>query len=73
MGSTPVMLAAENGHKDVVSILAQKGANLDIIDNVSFHVHTLSENSCITDDKNNVTPFPKDCHYFFFYYNYDKC
>ena len=62
MGSTPVMLAAENGHKDVVFILAEKGANLDLIDNVSFHVHTLYENSCITVNKNNVTPFPKDSH-----------
>ena len=36
MGSTPVMLAAMNGHKDVVLILAQKGANLDLINNVRF-------------------------------------
>ena len=37
------MLAAENGHKDVVLILAQKGADLHIIDNVSVHVHMLYE------------------------------
>ena len=29
------MLAAENGHKDVVFILTQKGANLDLVDEVS--------------------------------------
>ena len=44
------MLAAENGHKDVVLILAQKGANLDLIDNVSVCVHMLYEIGCITDD-----------------------
>ena len=32
------MLAAENGHKDVVLILAQKGANLDLVNRVSVHV-----------------------------------
>ena len=56
------MLAAENGHKDVVLLLAQKGANLDLIDNVSVQVHMLYENVCITDDRNNLTPFPKDSH-----------
>ena len=30
------MLAAENGHKDVVLILTQRGANLDLINAVSF-------------------------------------
>ena len=72
MGSTPVMLAAENGHKDVVFILVQKGANLDLIDNVSFYVHTLYENSCITDNKNNVHLSLRTA-ISFFYYNYNKC
>ena len=31
---TAVMLAAENGHKDVDFILAQKGAKLDLVDKV---------------------------------------
>ena len=31
------MLAAENGHKDVVLILTQKGANLDLVNKVSVH------------------------------------
>ena len=44
------MLAAKNGHKDVVLILAQKGANLNLVDKVSVHVHTLYEKNCITED-----------------------
>ena len=35
------MLAAENGHKDVVLILTQRGANLDLVDAVSVHVDML--------------------------------
>ena len=42
------MLAAKNEHKDVVLILAQKGANLDLVNRVSVHVHMLYEKSCIT-------------------------
>ena len=49
------MLAAKNGHKDVVLILAQKGANLNLFDRVSIHVHMLYEKNCITED---VSPFP---------------
>ena len=44
------MLAAKNGHKDVVFILTQKGANLNLVDNVSVHVHMLYEKNCITED-----------------------
>ena len=29
------MLAAKNGHKDVILILTQRGANLDLVDAVS--------------------------------------
>ena len=35
------MLAATNGHKDVVLILIQRGANLDLVNAVSVHVHML--------------------------------
>ena len=35
------MLAADNGHKDVISILIQRGANLNVIDSVSLYVHML--------------------------------
>ena len=35
------MLAARNGHKDVILTLLQRGANLDLIDSVSVHVHLL--------------------------------
>ena len=35
------MLAAMRGHKDIVLILAQKGANLDIVNEVSVHIHML--------------------------------
>ena len=45
------MLAAENGHKDIVLILTQKGANLDLFDNVSVHVHMLYETVRITEEK----------------------
>ena len=43
------MLAAKNGHKDVVLVLTQKGANLDLIDRVSVHVHMLYEKISITE------------------------
>ena len=43
------MLAAENGHKDVVLILIQKGANLHLVNKVSVHVHLLYEKVSITD------------------------
>ena len=48
------MLATKNGHKDVVLILAQKGANLDFVNRVSVHVHMLYEKSCIIEDKIEV-------------------
>ena len=36
------MLAAKKGHKDVVLILTQKGANLDLVNKVSVYVPTTS-------------------------------
>ena len=48
------MLATKNGHKDIVLILAQKGANLDLVNRVSVHVHMLYEKSCIIKDKIEV-------------------
>ena len=35
------MLAARNGHKDVLLTLIQRGANLDLVDTVSVHLHML--------------------------------
>ena len=35
------MLAAKNGHKDVILTIIQRGANLDFVDGVSVHVHVL--------------------------------
>ena len=35
------MLAARNGHKDVLLTLIQRGANLDLVDTVSVHLHIL--------------------------------
>ena len=35
------MLAASKGHKDVILILIQRGANLDSVDAVSVDVHML--------------------------------
>ena len=34
------MLAAKKGHKDVVMILTQKGANLELVSRVSIYVHS---------------------------------
>ena len=34
------MLAAKMGYKDVVLILTQKGANLNLVDRVSVYVRT---------------------------------
>ena len=42
------MLAAKNGHKDVVLILTQEGADLNLVNNVSVHVHMLYDNCCIS-------------------------
>ena len=50
-GTTPVILAAERGHKDIVLILTQKGANLDLVNAVSVHVCMLYNKPCITEDK----------------------
>ena len=35
------MLAARNGHKDVILTLIQRGAHLDLVDIVSVCVHLL--------------------------------
>ena len=35
------MLAAKNRHKDVALILIWRGANLELVDAVSFHVYIL--------------------------------
>ena len=45
------MLAVKNGHKDVVLILTQKGANLNLVNEVSVHVHVLYDKSCISEVK----------------------
>ena len=45
------MLAAKNGHKDVVLILTQKGANLDVVNEVSVNVHMLCDRGSISKDK----------------------
>ena len=43
------MLAAKNGHKDVVFILTEKRANLNLVDKVSVHLHALYKKSCIAE------------------------
>ena len=46
------MLAANNGHNNVVLILTQKGANLNLVNKVSVHVvHVLYDKSCISEVK----------------------
>ena len=45
------MLAAKNGHKDVVLILTQKLANLNLVNTVSVYVDMLYDKSCIIEVK----------------------
>ena len=45
------MLAAKKGYKDVVLILTQTGANLDLVNEVSVNLHMLYNKPCITEDK----------------------
>ena len=45
------MLAAKKGYKDVVLILTKKGANLDLVNEVSVNVRMLYGKLCITEDK----------------------
>ena len=45
------MLAAKNGHKYVVLILAQRGANLDLVNEVRVDVHRLYYKTYITQAK----------------------
>ena len=47
------MLAVKNGHKDVVEILTKNRANIDVVNNVSVHVHMLYDKSCISEFKRN--------------------
>ena len=44
------MLSANKRHKDVVLMLAQKGANLNLVDKVSVYVYVLYQKRCITKD-----------------------
>ena len=44
------MLAVKNGHKDVVFILTEKGANLNLVNKVSVYVHILYWKNCINED-----------------------
>ena len=48
------MLAVMNGHKDVVLLLLQKGANLEHVNNVSVHILILFHKLCITEVKKQV-------------------
>ena len=61
------MLAAEEGHKDVVLILTQKGANLDVVNKVSVHVHMLYEKGIVTEEKLQILFLEEN--YWLFYYN----
>ena len=44
------MLAVKKRHKDVVFFLTEKGANLNLVNKVSVHVHMLYQKSYITED-----------------------
>ena len=45
------MLAAENGQRDVVLTLTQKGADLDIVNEVSVNVNMFYDRDSIIKDK----------------------
>ena len=45
------MLAVENGHKDVVLTLTQKGADLDVVNEVNVNVNMLYDRGSISKDK----------------------
>ena len=45
------MLAAENGHKDIVLTLTQKGADLDVVNKVSVNVNMLYDRGSISKNK----------------------
>ena len=57
------MLAVMNGHKDVVLLLMQKGANPDHVNNVSVNILILYLKVCITVNKKAICLSLKDCHY----------
>ena len=61
------MLAAENGHKDVVLFLTQKGANLNLVNEVSVHVYMLYEKVSITEERLLIL-FPQRQVFDFFYH-----
>ena len=50
-GSTPVMLAVMKEHKDVVILLIEKGANLELFNTVSVCILILYHKQCITENK----------------------
>ena len=50
-GTTPVMLAVIKGHKGVVLLLIQKGANLELFNEVSVGILILYHKQCITENK----------------------
>ena len=45
------MLTAMKGHKDVVLILIQKGANLDLVNKVNVYVRKLYDKGYVTEAK----------------------
>ena len=45
------MLAAENGQKDVVLTLTQKGANLELVNEVSVKENMLYDRGSVSKDK----------------------
>ena len=58
------MLAVMNGHKDVVLLLLEKGANLDHVSNVSVHILILYHKLCITETLKKACCLSLiDCHY----------
>ena len=64
------MLAAENGHKDVVLTLTQKGADLDIVNEVSVNVNMLYDRGSIIKNKLLILIL-KENYWLFYYHNKD--
>ena len=46
-GRTALMIAAENGHSDIVTVLLEAGANVNIQDHVSAHLVRKKSCACV--------------------------
>ena len=57
-----------NGHKDVLLLLIQKGANIDCVNKVSVHILILYHKQFITENKRGNFLFLKENHFVLYKY-----